>query len=84
MTVDKVELLVENEDLRKRVVKLQGLLSRSMRAEIERAAELMLVHAELLGEDLEKDQPELYKSLKSKADGSWLQSGTPKADNQEG
>jgi hypothetical protein len=75
MTADKVELLVENENLRKRLAECQNLWIKSMNAEIERTAQLMLAQYELLGEDLENDQPELYGSLQSKANGSWLQKG---------
>lgn len=69
MSVDKVELLIENDFLRKRVVKLQSLLSKSTKAEIERTAQLMLLQAEVLDEGLEKDQPKLYKSLVKLSEG---------------
>ena len=67
------------KELERRLVFAQRLWIDSMNEHIKTQAQLMLAQYEILrlefGDDIEKDQPELYKSLKSKADGSWLREG---------
>lgn len=52
------------KDLERRLAKMQELFLRSMLAETESTARLMLAQAELLGVDLENEEPNLFKSLK--------------------
>lgn len=67
------------KELEQRLAKSQRMFIRSWRNEIQSTAMMMLAQNELLlekyGVDIEKEEPELYESLKSKADGSWLQEG---------